>query len=193
MIMETTVDMAYLLAGGDERFDAYVKDSMVSDRVLWDTINRNVADREGEVLPIEERMRRSLRSKFDLAGLTPEEIGGRSANKWPSIEKRMTSQWGSRTYLGYRAGSHSIHGSWNELVTHHLDGGTQFEPKLDWSEPRPQPLFKTIIMSAPVLADFAESLGEHVHVEFDPRLRAVFDRATQADELHEAYLVERAR
>lgn len=60
-IAETAINTKFLLIEGEDRVKRnYIKYSLITEKELWQTILTNVKDRSGDILPIEERMQRSI-------------------------------------------------------------------------------------------------------------------------------------
>ena len=83
-IFVSTAAMAYLLRGGGDRFEAFVRDGLRADRAVWRHLDGNRELRDGEALPMEQRMRERLARSFELAGVDPDEPEADESG-WPSL------------------------------------------------------------------------------------------------------------
>ena len=134
-IIESAVNLRYLLIkDNDEVYDRFVKNSLVAERELYDTIQGNIKGRGGEQLAIEQSMLNSIKDTCEQSGLTVEEINPNAGSWGGSFRDRLTTlgyDWPAYTALE-RIPSHAIHGDWVDLVKNHLlfkvDG---FEPNYD--------------------------------------------------------------
>lgn len=182
-LFETISTVGYLLRGAEQRTQAFVEDSLRADRRVWEHVERNRVLREGEALPQEQRMRARLEESFRLAGSEPDE--GAHADDWPSLEDRLAAVGEPDAHAMHELGADVVHGLWNELVSHHLDGD---EADLDWSAPRVQPLHAVAIQGGRVMAAYARALGHEVSEAFRDKFLDVAHRAADGDRLHEEYL-----
>jgi hypothetical protein len=120
-VLETATNIIYLLRGGDERYDAFVFDSLIAERELADIIRTNIETRGGEALPIEERMLGSITATAAGARVDLDSIPSKSKNNWPSIVIRLRDLGLEDLYVVFRLGSTAIHGGWPDIYLHHLD------------------------------------------------------------------------
>ena len=188
LLFESVVDLAYLLRGGRERTEAFVRDSLHADRVLWDHLARNAELRGGDALPMEARTRERLEASFALAGVAPEDVPAPGEAGWPPLDERLRAIGEPDAFAMHQLGAGRVHGAWNELVTHHLAYGDDFEARLEWSRPLVQPLFALAIQGARVMAAYARHLGPEVGAAFRDRYLDLARRASDADALHEEYM-----
>jgi hypothetical protein len=156
-IAETAINTKFLLIEGEERVKRnYIKNSLITEKELWETILSNVKDRSGDVLPIEERMQKSIQNSFDKSDFDLDEV--RRSSKWKSIKERANLVAGEMFYsVFYGISSHSIHGNWQDILLNNLkkleDG---FELNLQWNEPRPQIIDGAIIFNLDIVKIFCE-------------------------------------
>lgn len=120
------------------------------------TILSNVKDRSGDVLPIEERMQKSIQNSFDKSDFDIDEV--KRSSKWKSIKERANLVAGEMFYsVFYGISSHSIHGNWQDILLNNLkkleDG---FELNLQWNRPRPQIIDGAIILNLDIVKIFCE-------------------------------------
>lgn len=156
-IAETAINTKFLLIEGEERVKRnYIKNSLITEKELWETIITNVKDRSGDVLPIEERMQRSIQNSFDKSDFDLDEV--KRSSKWKSIKDRANLVAGEMFYsVFYGISSHSIHGNWQDILLNNLkkieDG---FELNLQWNRPRPQIIDGAIILNLDIVKIFCE-------------------------------------
>lgn len=193
---ECMINVLYLIEHGtDELFQAYVVDALRHERKLRDRITTNIADRSGTLMPIEERMLRSIDKTFAVSGLKPEDVTKQMAKPWKDVDlfQRADKVGLGDSYLGFFGGpSHHVHGSWFDLIEYHLnDDGDGFTPELAWHPPRPQMLLALckvgILTLQTYLQHFAGDDAEGVLEKLDD-LR---ERIGLVDVAHERYLSAR--
>ena len=194
-IFVSTAALAYLLRGGGDRFEAFVRDGLRADRAVWGHLDRNRELRGGADLPQEQRMRRRLTRSFALAGADPAAPEAESAPPWPGVDAQLAAIGEPDAHRMHQLGADAVHGAWNELVTHHLrpspEGGGGLAPKLEWSPASVQPLTAVAIQGSRVMAAYARHLGRGVAEAFRDKYLDLAGRAALTDRLHEEYL-ERA-
>ena len=157
-IAETAINTKFLLIEGEDRVKRnYIKNSLITEKELWETILTNVKNRNGDVLPIEERMKKSIQSSFDKSDFDLEEV--KRSSKWKSIKERANVVAGEMFYsVYYGISSHSIHGNWQDILISNLkkvENG--FELNLDWNRPRPQIIDGPIILNLDIVDIFCEN------------------------------------
>lgn len=119
-IAETAINTKFILIEGEDRVKRnYIKNSLITEKELWETILTNVKDRNGDVLPIEERMQKSIQNSFDKSDFDLEEV--KRSSKWKSIKERANLVAGEMFYsVFYGISSHSIHGNWQDILLNNL-------------------------------------------------------------------------
>jgi hypothetical protein len=193
---ECMINILYLVGHGtEELFQAYVVDALRHERKLRDRITTNIADRSGIVLPIEERMLRSIDKTFALSGLKPEDVTKQTAKPWKDVDlfQRADRVGLGDSYLGFFGGpSHHVHGSWFDLIEYHLNhDGEGFTPELEWHPPRPQVLLALckvgILTLQTYLQHFVRDNAEEILEDLDDLRK----RIGLVDVAHERYLSAR--
>ena len=191
--------MAYLLRGRSERFEAFVRDGLGADRAVWRHLDGNLELRDGEALPMEQRMRVRLERSFELVGVAPDEPEAEDAPAWPSLEGQLEAIGEPDAHRMHQLGADTIHGAWNELHTHHLraqlsavGGSRALGPKLEWSAAQVQPLTAVAIQASRVMAAYSRRLGHEVADAFRDKFLDLAGRAALADRLHEDLLAGRS-
>ena len=194
-IFVSTATMAYLLRGGGDRFEAFVRDGLRADRAVWRHLDGNFELRGGEALPMEQRMRERLARSFELAGVNPDAPEG-DASGWPSLDEQLAAIGEPDAHRMHQLGADSIHGLWNELHTHHLraglEGADDLEPRLEWTTAQVQPLTAVAIQASRVMAAWSRRIGHETAEAFRDKFLDVAGRAALVDRFHEEYLA-RAR
>jgi hypothetical protein len=194
MAFETIVNTRYLIKHhSPDLVTSFITYSLKHERKLFNRINENIAARSGVVLPIEERMLRSLNRAAQSAGVTYDQVDMKQKN-WGGrniYDKTEDLDWREQ-YAGAFAGpSHNVHGNWHDLYSSHLewDGGERFTPKFDFARPRPQPIFALCVLATDCLYDFYSFKAGHLGLEvLWPPVNDLQQRAIAADHAHEAYL-----
>lgn len=130
-ITESAINVLWLCHKDDPSlFDRYLADGTKNDLELRTVILENVGRRNGKQLVIEERMLRSIDRLVRSTGLIGEEIV--EIPGLPNFKQRLESlDFDEYHYLAFqKMGSHSIHGTWPDLLTYYLewDEGERFSP-----------------------------------------------------------------
>lgn len=192
--MDSVSTVMYLLEdpGDGSRYTSYVMDSLIAEREFLKDVREQVALRGDVMLPIEERINRSIVETLAAAGVREEDIPSRRTNGWPNAQVRI-DLLGPTAYAAYRTGSGAVHGSFADIYKNHLDGTTGgFEIEVRPQRFRPQPLLSIALLSMITLADYSRIfLGMPLPKAFVERGRALQSLHRQLDEQHERYLTER--
>lgn len=192
--MDSVSTVTYLLGdpGDGSRYTSYVMDCLIAEREFLKDVREQVALRGDVMLPIEERINRSIAETLAAAGVREEDIPSRRSNGWPSAQVRL-ELLGPTAYAAYRTGSGAVHGTFADVYKNHLDetpGG--FEIELRPQRFRPQPLLSMALLSLVTLGDYSRAfLGIPLPSVFEERGRAVVELLHRVDDLHEQYLTER--
>ncbi|MFC1440144.1 DUF5677 domain-containing protein [Streptacidiphilus sp. N1-10] len=192
--IETLATLLYLLSddGTGIHFDRYIMNSLVAERELLRDIEENIKLRNGEVWPIEERMKRSAEKTAKAAGIDDvSKLPGRAKIRYPNAEERI-KLLGRNAYIAYRMGSVETHGDWNDLYRNHLSvEGGEFLPNLKSFEVRPQVPLMLVILSFTVVLDNIErlTLGNEAADFLRPYLEDLLGRTRKPDELHEQFMI----
>lgn len=178
--------------GDGSRYTSYVMDSLIAEREFLKDVREQVAQRSDVMLPIEERINRSIAETLKAAGMREEDIPSRRNNGWPNAQVRLELH-GPTAYAAYRTGSGAVHGSFADIYKHHLDevsGG--FEIELRPHRFRPQPLLSMAQLSLLTLGEYSRIfLGMPLPEVLQKRGRELMALLEKTDELHERYLNER--
>lgn len=194
--MDSLSTVMYLLgdSGDGTRFDSYVMDSLVAEREFLKDVRTQITGRDDVILPIEERINRSIHETLAAAGVKEEDIPSRRVNGWPSAQTRL-ELLGPTAYAAYRIGSGAVHGSFNDIYKHHLaevDGG--FEIQLRPQPFRPQPLLSMALLSLTTLDHYCRTFfGMPLPPAIASRRDTLLSTLCRVDELHENWLNERRK
>lgn len=195
LAFETIVTVRYLLQEYDPALVArYVTHSLDHERRLLEAMELNIEARSGIILPIEERMRKSIDRMFRSSGVTLEDLPEQRERDWggANLYEKAKTVGLADAYLGMFAGaSQNVHGAWGDLYAHHLatEGDGHFFPNIEWNMPRPQLLYSVAFLSLETSELFALFMGgEEVAVFLVPHLDDLSKRIKIADQAHEAYL-----
>lgn len=193
---ETIVNVRYMVAHfSPALIDSYIRHSLRHERRLWDTIQTNLAARDREVLPIEQRMLNSLDRTAEDAGITLDSVDLKDKTPWGGKNLRQKAQdvGLDDAYLAVFSGmSHSVHGAWQDIYQFHLNtnGDGTFTPNLEWRRPRPQAQFFLALIALDAVHDFFRFIGGDAALDqVRDALEDLRTRVHIADEAHESYLV----
>ncbi len=195
---ECVINFRYILANSsDDTFSSYLHHALQYERDLLNRIDRNVKARGGGVLPIEERMRKSIMRAFEKSGVTVDSLPHKRMRHWAGKDlfQKAKSLGLDQAYFAIIGGpSRNVHGGWRDLLEHHLncEAPGEFTPDLEFSElRRPQPLFAIAALIAPALDEYVQFLGAAELNRVRPLLSDLHRRIVLADSLHEEYLQKR--
>lgn len=120
-ISETAVKVQWLCHKNNvESFVRYIADSLSQDLILKKQISENIANRNGNILEIEQRMLKSIDRYIELSELSEQDIN--NAKRLPNFYSMCDDlKLGEVFYTAIqRMGSHAVHGTWSELVANYL-------------------------------------------------------------------------
>lgn len=124
-ITESAINLRFLLLKNEERwYEQFARSSLGPERELYDMIQANIKDRDGEILPI-ERMLDSIDHVSRLTGVKIEEVNPNAGDWGGGLRERLKALGDDKLYIILRTGSHAVHGTWVDLVTNHLKGKTE--------------------------------------------------------------------
>jgi hypothetical protein len=128
-ILESAVNLEFLLTKNDNAvFDQFVKFSLGPERELYDIVHANIAERGGELLPIEKRMLDSINRVCEASGVKIEEVNQKYGDWGGGVRQRLKALNKEEQYVAVqRLPSHAVHGTWVDLCMRHLKN----EPKTD--------------------------------------------------------------
>jgi hypothetical protein len=122
-IMDTAVTIRFLiLRNEDALYDEFVRRGLSPEGELFDLVQRNIVARGGESLPVERRLLKTINDLAEASGLTIAEIPRQHRDWGGGMRKRLIALGIEDTYVGsQRMPSHAIHGTWVDLLIHHLE------------------------------------------------------------------------
>jgi hypothetical protein len=195
-ILESGTNLRFLLRRNEARFfDQFVAFSLGPERELYDIIQRNVSERDGHVLAIEERMLRSIDRTCRLSGANIQDVNPRMGDWGGGLRNRMEALGEGDFYVGaQRIASHAVHGTWVDLLLNHLreaDGG--FAPDPTWTPVQPQlllPIARLVLESAEAYVRWF--VGDVPEVQpLYQRIGNLCERLALVDAAHEGWLATR--
>lgn len=194
LAFECMVNVLYFVQeDSPDIFDSYIRYSFSFERQLKAEIEENTTQRDGEILPIEQRMLRSIDKYVAAAGVSLDDVHPTGGGPWKnkSLYKRSKAIGWREFYLGTFSGASAmVHGNWQDLFRHHLDQNNEggFTPHLDWDYPRPQPLFATGILAIQVLNKYFDHWDEQDAMGMQDKMTDLLERMATANDAHEAFL-----
>jgi Family of unknown function (DUF5677) len=116
-ILETAVNLEFLVASKDDTyFDRFVTQGLGPEGELHDIIQANIADRGGEVLPIEQRMLGSIEDVCRMSGVKIEDVDRKHGDWAGGVRARLKAIGKEEQYSAtMRIPSHAVHGNWVDL------------------------------------------------------------------------------
>jgi len=131
-LTESAISLRYLILKNDPAiYEEFVRTGLGPDAALYDLIKKNISERNGEILPIEERMLRSIERVCRLSKLSIDDINRKRTEWGGGLKNRLIDLGLEEAYvIVQRIPFHAVHGTWGDLVLHHL------EEKLDGFSPR---------------------------------------------------------
>ncbi|HET6432357.1 DUF5677 domain-containing protein [Dyella sp.] len=199
LIFECIVNLRYLIANASyETFRSYRIYSLQHELKLIETIEENIAARNGLVLPIEDRMIKSILSSFRASDLTRDDVSGNKQRNWNGLNlyERARRVGLDQAYLAvFGGGSHSIHGNWQDLLEYHLEklDDHSYRANMGWRRPRPQLLEALVTLTCEALFDYLRFVSLPDEHELFERLDDLGHRTQNLSDLHEKFLVNRRR
>lgn len=194
-IFESATNLRFLTLKDDGAiYDQFVRSGLAPERELYDIIQRNIRSRADKaVLPIETRMLNSIDRVSKLSGFKIEEIDSRYREWGGGIRNRLRELGEDDLYVAtQRIPSHAVHGTWVDLVLHHLEPvGEGFTPDPSWSAVDSRLLLPTcILVLAAAQAYLRKFLGGDVP-ELRPlhrRIDDLYQKMRKVEQAHEDWL-----
>ena len=194
-ILESTTNVRYLLLKNDEAvFDQFVTSSLGPERELYDFVQAQIKERGGTPLQIESRMLWSMDRACRLAGVAITDVPAKSS--WVNLRERFKALGDEQLYLSIqRMGSHAVHGTWSDLILHHLeetaDGRLAADPEWGGVDPRILCPPARLVLEA-VHRYITHYLGEIPEASVIlQRIEDLSERLRRVDEAHEAWMSAR--
>ena len=125
MAFECIINLKFLLKNASlELFKSYIHYSLKHEKKLRDEILKNIEDRGGEILDIEQRMLNSINRSFKTSKTTPAEIDFSKLKDWGGknlFEKARDVGLADGYIAGIGGPSHNVHGNWQELIEYNIE------------------------------------------------------------------------
>jgi hypothetical protein len=195
LVFETVVTIRYLIKYfSRELVGSYVKNSFKHEIKLRKKIDQDIAARGGVILPIEDRMMKSIDRAYASAGLGPKDLDGYTERNWggKNLYEKADDLGMGDVYLGAFSGpSQSVHGSWGDIYSHCLqtDGDEMFSPNIEWGYPRPQIITALARLSLFAIDDYFGFIGSpELQEAVREHLSDLGVRLDALDHGHENYL-----
>lgn len=196
-ILESTANLRFLALKNEDRFyDQFVRFSLGPERELYDAIQSNIQSREQQrVLPTESRMLKSIERVCRLSNVTIEEINQKYGDWGGGLRNRLKALGEESNYLYFqRLPSHEVHGTWVDLVQHHLEEKNQgFVPDPTWTQSDARLLSPIAFLVLEAARQYLEKFFGAV-TDLQPvseRIEDLKQRISLVDEAHETWLSER--
>ncbi len=191
-ITESAINLKFFCKKATQHdFDEFVKSSLKPEKETYIFIQKNISKR-GKVLPVETRMLNSINRVFQSSGVA----GVDELNSIPKRKdyKRILTIMGMESLYPMLQGvsSHSIHGTWVDLILHHLEeNNSGFRPK-------PDPTTPDVRLLCPINTIVLISIRSYVSKHFSrkhegvlsllDRIDNLIERNDKVDALHEERL-----
>lgn len=195
-ISESATNLRFLLLKNDEKvYEEFVRFSLGPERELYDLIQENIKKRGAQrALSIEERMLRSIERACKLAGVKIEEIDPKFRNWGGGLRERLKALGEESLYLSIqRISSHAVHGTWVDLVLHHLEEKDDgFVPDPNWSSVDSRLLCPPCILVLDAARSYLQTFFGNLP-ELKPmyhRIKDLRERIKKLDDAHEVWFSE---
>ncbi|MBY5341458.1 hypothetical protein E0H35_12085 [Rhizobium leguminosarum bv. viciae] len=194
LVFETVVNVQFLIQNfSTSLVNSYVEHSLRHEKKLWNDIAQRIVARNGILLPIEDRMQQSIERAFSASGMEIDDIDPKNKAPWGNrnLYQKAEAVGLDALYLSmFGGGSHSIHGSWEEIYGNHLNwDGSRFTANLEWQAPRPQLLLAICPVIIEAVFAYFTFISQQLADELiaDP-LTDLLERVTSVSAAHERYL-----
>lgn len=198
-ILESAVNLEFLLRAGESQyFDRFVEFSLGPERELYDLTQENISARGGKMWAIEESMLRSIDRVCSASGLKIDAIQRKHRDWGDNLRERMKAIGKEHLYAALRISSHAVHGTWVDLLFHHLrhiEGKDVFTPETDWSSVDERLLGPVAILVLDAVEVYIQQClieGEERDLLLD-RTRNLRDRHARAGRAHETLMARNWR
>ncbi len=196
LAFECIINLRYLIKYASKSlFSSYIEHSFRHEKKLKTRILKAIKERGGEELAIESRMLDSIDKSFRISGLDPNNMTCEGPKNWgnKTIYQKADDLGLADLYLAVFGGpSHTIHGSWQDLLEFHLITNHQtctFTANLEWHFPAPQVLNALSLHATLTVIDYVIWLTRpEFPKEMVDTLISLQDRILLFDKLHEAFL-----
>src|SRR3989344_2735285 len=175
-----------------EDFEEFIKSSLKPEKEQYSFIQENIK-RRGSILPIETRMLKSMGNVFKISGVQEIDINKLIIPKRKDYKTILTALGMESIYPMLQGiQSHSVHGSWTDLIKHHLkevDSG--FRPMPESVTPDARLLCPINIFVVTAVASYIKKYFPENHEGITiilERITDLVERLTKIDSLHEEKL-----
>jgi hypothetical protein len=196
LAFECIINLKFLIKNASpELFKSYIQYSLKHEKKLRSEILKNIEERGGEVLDIEQRMLNSINKAFRTSETTPDEVTPSELKNWggKNLFEKARDVGLADGYLAAIGGpSHNIHGNWQELIEYNIKKTDEgFVPSLGWRRPRPQLSnaisYHAVIVTNEYLSYLKYLAPSEIEVIIQ-KLEELHDRIVLIEELHEDFL-----
>lgn len=191
-IMEPAVNLEFLVTmDEDEHYNRFVSYSFGPERELYDLINANIKEADGAIKPIETRMLESIAEKCRISGVNIDEVPVKHQEWATNMRERLKAINRANLYTSYRTLSHSIHGTWMEMLMHNLD----HDAATGLFKPHPDLLDVDARLLLPIARLVLEAVEKYIKRFFTPipearymvhRIETQLARIIEVDSAHES-------
>ena len=190
-LYEAHVKLAYLIRSGKESARSFIETSFRSEKEILEHLNSLKAKRQ--LVPIERRMRDSVRRHLRRVGVTQEQLLARK--QWNIDGKDMRSLL---KCLGrdlqyafvFGASSHAVHGTWYDLWINHLSkDAAGFHPDITYGSPEPRHLGPPAVILGESLILFLRYFRLDRRNQVRPKIKALIDYFNLLDGVWEQRLI----
>jgi len=125
-IFESCVKILWLCQqDSNDAFARYIADGLKTELTLKAQIQAKISARANKIIPIEERMLKSIARYLKTAEMSDAEIA--AAKKLPDLATMIESLGKDRLayVVGQKISSHHVHGTWPSLLLHYLEWDEQ--------------------------------------------------------------------
>lgn len=159
--LESTAILMYLLKQGSTACESYIQTSYRAEKEMLETLNG--IRKERALTPIEKRMRSGIAERLRVAGVRQKDLLSRT--DWRLDGKSMRDilddlDWSTAYAFGFAGLSHFVHGTWHDLVVHHLarsaDEHRKYFPAVEFTESDPRLVGPPSILLAERVLDVME-------------------------------------
>ena len=182
----------------DDRFyEQFVRFSLGPERELYDLIQENIAGRDGTILPIEDRMMKSIHDVCMASGVKIEDVDRKVGDWGGGLRERLKAISKERIYASVqRIPSHAVHGTWVDLYKNHLE----YMEKNQVYAPQPQQGWVDARLLGPTAIFVLDSVKPYIEKYFahmqnfsivEERLEDLRQRLFRAEEKHERLFAKR--
>jgi hypothetical protein len=199
LLAECVINLRFFVQDlSPELLQSYLAYSLHHEKELATLIRSNIDGRGGDKLPIEERMLRSIARTFENSLVKEEDLPARKIRNWGEknlFEKAKDVGLGEAYLAIFGGPSRNVHGGWQDLLHYHLtcEAPGVFRPRLEFKQPRPQPIYTLTHLISETLMGYVELLGHPALQSILAFLADLIERNHMANRAHEEYLVANVR